>query len=529
MSSAHLDSFTRDNLPPPDQWPDFPGLDALGYPARLNCAVELLDRNLATRADHIAIQSPTETLTYAQLAARVNRIANVLVNKMWLVPGNRVLLRGPNSAWMVAAYFAVLKAGGVVVASMPLLRAKELSQMLDRARISHALCDARLADELARAVPEPAYVALWGNGELEAMCAEQSPEFTACDTASDDVCLLGFTSGTTGVPKATMHFHRDMLAICDAYSAQVLRPGPDDVFIGSPPLAFTFGLGGLVLFPFRVGATATLLERASPDDLLPAIARYRATICFTAPTAYRAMAARVGEHDISSLRKCVSAGEALPLPIFQAWHAATGIELMDGIGATEMLHIFIAAPEGRIRPGATGIPVPGYEARVIDEAGRECPVGTPGRLAVRGPTGCRYLDDQRQLVYVEAGWNVTGDTYIQDADGYFWYQARSDDMIVSSGYNIAGPEVEAALLAHPAVRECAVVGTPDPERGMLVTAHIVLHEGHAPGPDMAKALQDFVKATVAPYKYPRLVHFPDQLPRTETGKLQRFVLRHEAR
>ncbi len=529
MSSAHLDQFTADYLPPRDQWPEFPGLDSLAYPARLNCAVELLDRNLAARADHIAIQSPNETLTYAQLAERVNRIANVLVHKMWLVPGNRVLLRGPNSAWMVAAYFAVLKAGGVVVASMPLLRAKELSQMLDRARISHALCDARLADELGRAAPEPAYTALWGNGELEALCTEQSPDFIACDTAADDVCLLGFTSGTTGVPKATMHFHRDMLAICDAYSREVLRPGPEDVFIGSPPLAFTFGLGGLVLFPFRVGATATLLERASPDDLLPAIAQYRATICFTAPTAYRVMAAKAGGHDISSLRKCVSAGEALPLPIFEAWKAATGIELMDGIGATEMLHIFIGAPEGRIRPGATGIPVRGYEARVIDDAGQECPRGTPGRLAVRGPTGCRYLDDPRQLAYVQDGWNITGDTYIQDADGYFWYQARSDDMIVSSGYNIAGPEVEAALLAHPAVRECAVVGTPDPERGMLVTAHIVLHEGHAPGPDMTKALQDFVKATVAPYKYPRLIHFPDQLPRTETGKLQRFVLRHEAR
>ena len=529
MRSAHLDRFTADNLPPRDQWPEFPGLDALGYSERLNCAVELLDRNLATRADHIAIQSPAETLTYAQLAERVNRIANVLVNRMWLVPGNRVLLRGPNNAWMVAAYFAVLKAGGVVVASMPLLRAKELSQMLDRAHISHALCDARLADELGRAAPEPAYIALWGDGQLEGMCAEQSPDFTACDTAADDVCLLGFTSGTTGVPKATMHFHRDMLAICDAYSARVLQPKPDDVFIGSPPLAFTFGLGGLVLFPFRVGATATLLERASPDDLLPAIAEYRASICFTAPTAYRIMAAKAAEYDIGSLRRCVSAGEALPLPIFEAWHAATGIELLDGIGATEMLHIFIGAPSGHIRPGATGLPVPGYKARVIDEAGVECARGIPGRLAVRGPTGCRYLDDARQLAYVQDGWNVTGDTYIQDADGYFWYQARSDDMIVSSGYNVAGPEVEAALLAHPAVRECAVVGTPDPERGMLVTAHIVLHEGHAPGPEMAKALQDFVKATVAPYKYPRLIHFPDQLPRTETGKLQRFVLRHEAR
>jgi 2-aminobenzoate-CoA ligase len=523
------DTFAADRLPPRDQWPEFPGLEALGYPARLNCAVELLDRNLATRAGHPAIVAPSETLTYAQLAARVNRIANVLTRRMGLVPGNRVLLRGPNSPWMVAAYFAVLKAGGVVVASMPLLRAKELSQMLDKAAISHALCDARLADEFLRAAPAPAQAAFWGNGELEARCAEQPEEFTACDTAADDVCLLGFTSGTTGSPKATMHFHRDMLAICDAYSARVLQPGPDDIFIGSPPLAFTFGLGGLVLFPFRVGATATLLERASPDDLLPAVEKYRATICFTAPTAYRVMAAKSAGFDISSLRKCVSAGEVLPLPIFQAWQDATGLELMDGIGATEMLHIFIGAPQGKIRPGATGIPVPGYEARVIDDEGHEAPRGTPGRLAVRGPTGCRYLDDSRQAIYVQNGWNITGDTYIQDADGYFWYQARSDDMIVSAGYNIAGPEVEAALLAHPAVRECAVIGTPDPERGMLVTAHVVLHEGHNPGAEMTKALQDFVKAAIAPYKYPRLIHFPDQLPRTETGKLQRFVLRHENR
>ncbi len=529
MISAHLDPFTAERLPPRGQWPEFHGLEALGYPARLNCAVELLDGNLATRAVHIAILSPGETLTYGQLAGRVNRIANVLTRRMGLVPGNRVLLRGPNSPWMVAAYFAVLKAGGVVVASMPLLRAKELSQMLDRAAITHALCDARLAGELQMAAPAPAHLALWGNGELESLCAAEPEEFAACDTAADDVCLLGFTSGTTGVPKATMHFHRDMLAICDAYSAQVLAPGPDDIFIGSPPLAFTFGLGGLVLFPFRVGATATLLERASPDDLLPAIQQYRATICFTAPTAYRAMAAKASQFDISSLRKCVSAGETLPLPIFQAWHDATGLELMDGIGATELLHIFIGAPAGKIRPGATGIPVPGYIACVLDENGQEAPRGTPGRLAVKGPTGCRYLDDTRQLIYVQNGWNITGDTYVQDADGYFWYQARSDDMIISSGYNIAGPEVEAALLAHPAVRECAVVGTPDPERGMLVTAHVVLHEGHAPGPEMAKTLQDFVKATVAPYKYPRLVHFPEQLPRTETGKLQRFVLRHENR
>ncbi|RVT91478.1 2-aminobenzoate-CoA ligase [Rhodovarius crocodyli] len=526
--SAHLDSFPRDNLPPRDQWPELIfELPELRYPLRLNCATELLDRNLPGRADHPAVVTPAETLTYAQLAERVNRIANVLTGRMGMVPGNRVLLLSANNAWMVAAYFAVLKAGGVVVASMPLLRAKEISQMLAKAEITHALADARLRAEMVKAEPAPAHLAFWGEGELEAMCAEASPDFTACDTAADDVCLLGFTSGTTGVPKATMHFHRDMMAICDAYGMQVLKPQPDDIFIGSPPLAFTFGLGGLVLFPFRVGATAVLLEKASPDDLLPAIAQYKATVTFTAPTAYRVMAAKGTPEQFATLRKGVSAGETLPVPIFEAWKAATGLELMDGIGGTEMLHIFIGAPEGRIRAGATGIPVPGYRAKVIDENGAEVPRGTPGRLAVQGPTGCRYLADDRQKNYVQNGWNLPGDTYIQDEDGYFLYQARSDDMIISSGYNIAGPEVEAALLAHPAVRECAVVGTPDSERGMLVTAHVVLHAGHAAEPATARLLQDHVKAAIAPYKYPRLVQFADSLPRTESGKLQRFVLRQQ--
>lgn len=529
--SAHLDSFARDNLPPREQWPDFL-LDRpeFRYPARLNCAVELLDRNLATRADHPAIVTPAETLTYRELAERVNRIANVLVTRLGFVPGNRVLLRSANNAWMVAAYFAVLKAGGVVVATMPLLRAKELGQMLRKARITHALCDARLVEDLRKAdAPDLRHLLTWGGeGALEAMCAEASADFTACDTAADDVCLIGFTSGSTGEPKGTMHFHRDMLAICDGYAMQVLRPTPEDVFIGSPPLAFTFGLGGLVLFPFRVGATAVLLEKAPPEELPAAIARHRATVCFTAPTAWRAMAARAAQHDLSSLRKCVSAGEALPKPVFEAWQAATGLKLMDGIGATEMLHIFIAATEDRIRPGATGLPVPGYLARVVDENGTEVPRGTPGRLAVKGPTGCRYLADARQAQYVQDGWNITGDTYVQDADGYFRYQARNDDMIVSAGYNIAGPEVEVALLTHPAVRECGVVGAPDPERGMIVRAYVVLNAGHAPDEATAKALQDHVKREIAPYKYPRSVVFVDALPRTETGKLQRFALRKRA-
>ena len=528
--SAHADSFARDNLPPRAQWPDFL-LDRpeFRYPARLNCAVELLDRNLGTRADHPAVVTPAETLTYRQLADRVNRIANVLVTRLGFVPGNRVLLRSANNAWMVAAYFAVLKAGGVVVATMPLLRAKELGQMFRKARVTHALCDARLVEEARKAdAPDLRHLITWGDGMLEAMCAEASPDFAACDTAADDVCLIGFTSGSTGEPKGTMHFHRDMLAICDGYAMQVLRPEPTDIFIGSPPLAFTFGLGGLVLFPFRVGATAVLLEKVPPEDLPAAIARHRATVCFTAPTAYRAMAARAAQHDLSSLRKCVSAGEALPKPVFEAWQVATGLQLMDGIGATEMLHIFIAATEDTIRPGATGLPVPGYLARVVDEAGNEVPRGTPGRLAVKGPTGCRYLADPRQAQYVQHGWNITGDTYVQDADGYFWYQARNDDMIVSAGYNIAGPEVEAALLTHPAVRECGVVGAPDAERGMVVRAYVVLNAGHAADEATAKALQDHVKREVAPYKYPRSVVFVEALPRTETGKLQRFALRSRA-
>jgi 2-aminobenzoate-CoA ligase len=530
-SSAHLDSFARDNLPPRDQWPVFL-LDRpeYRYPARLNCAVELLDRNIAQgRGEHPALVTPAETLTYRQLAERVNRIANVLTAQLGLVPGNRVLLRSANNAWMVAAYFAVLKAGGVVVATMPLLRAKELGQMLRKARISHALCDARLADELRKAeAPDLRHLLTWGDGALEALCAEAAPDFTACDTAADDVCLLGFTSGSTGEPKATMHFHRDMLAICDGYAAQVLRPEPSDIFIGSPPLAFTFGLGGLVLFPFRVGATAVLLEKAPPEELPAQIAKHRATVCFTAPTAYRVMAGLAAQHDLSSLRKCVSAGETLPKPVFEAWQAATGLKLMDGIGATEMLHIFIAAREDQIRPGATGIPVPGYEAKVVDETGAEVPRGTPGRLAVRGPTGCRYLADPRQAAYVQHGWNITGDTYVQDAEGWFWYQARNDDMIISAGYNIAGPEVETALLTHPAVKECGVVGAPDAERGMVVRAYVVLHPGRVADDAMAKSLQDHVKREIAPYKYPRSIVFVEALPRTETGKLQRFALRQRS-
>ena len=537
IRSAHIDTFARDNLPAREQWPEFLfKLPELNYPDRLNCVSAFVDDWVAAgQGARDCLISPAERWSYADLAERVNRIANVLTHDLGVVPGNRVLLRGPNAPMMVAAYFAVIKAGAVVVATMPLLRAKEIAFPLTKAEIRLALCDIRLADEMEKARPmAPALgrIVYWGSGtpeSLEAMMKKDGYErFQACDTASDDVCLIAFTSGTTGVPKGTMHFHRDMLAICDTFGKYVLRADRDDRFIGSPPIAFTFGLGGLVLFPLRVGAATILLERASPDDLVPAIANLRATICFTAPTAFRAMLGKLAGFDLSSLRRCVSAGETLPAATFEAWAAATGIRIIDGLGSTEMLHIFIGSREEDMRPGATGKPVPGYEARVIDESGQEAPAGTPGRLAVRGPTGCRYLGDKRQAEYVRNGWNVTGDTYIKDADGYFRYQARSDDMIISAGYNIAGPEVETVLLTHPAVAECGVVGQPDDERGQIVKAYVVLNQGFAPDAALTRTLQDYVKATVAPYKYPRAVEYVPNLPRTETGKLQRFELRRRA-
>jgi len=534
--SGHVDTFTRDNLPPRAEWPEFRfDLPELQYPERLNCVTHWVDRWVeAGQGDRPCLLSPDETLTYAQLNERVNRIANVLTRDLGLKPGNRVLLRAANNSMMVAAYFAVIKAGGVVVATMPLLRAKELSYPLAKAQIALALCDARLADEMEKAKAQSAElrVVYWGGAGADALETLMSKpgydKFTACDTASDDVCLIAFTSGTTGEPKGTMHFYRDMLAICDSYARHVLRAEPTDRFTGSPPLAFTYGLGGLVLFPLRIGASTVLLEKAGPDELLDAIAKYKITIPFTAPTAYRAMLGKLKSHDISSLRKCVSAGETLPKATFDAWHAATGIKILDGIGATEMLHIFIGSPEHEVRAGSTGRPVPGYEARILDDAGNVAPPGTVGRLAVRGPTGCRYLADERQKKYVQDGWNVTGDTYLMDADGYFWYQARSDDMIISAGYNIAGPEVEAALLTHTAVAECGVVGCPDEERGQIVKAYVVLRAGQTGDTAMTKTLQDHVKATVAPYKYPRAIEFVTELPKTQTGKLQRFELRRRA-
>jgi 2-aminobenzoate-CoA ligase len=536
-TSAHIDTFARDSLPPREQWPQFLfDLPELHYPERLNCVTELLDR-WVTGGDRKrpCLIAPGEIWSYAQLAERVNRIANVLTRDLGLVPGNRVLLRAPNNRMMVATYLAVIKAGGIVVATMPLLRAKELSYVLGKAKIGLALCDHRLAEEMEKAKevsPDLKRIVYWGGSgsdDLDTLMAQPGyDQFTACDTAAEDVCLIAFTSGTTGEPKGTMHFHRDMLATCDSYGRYVLRASPDDRFIGSPPLAFTFGLGGLVLFPMRIGAASVLLERAPPDELLAAITTHRASVCFTAPTAYRAMLNKLPEFDTSSLRICVSAGETLPKPTFDAWHKATGIKILDGIGSTEMLHIFIGSPADEVRPGATGRPVPGYQARVIDDDGREVAPGTIGRLAVRGPTGCRYLADPRQRKYVADGWNITGDTYLMDVDGYFWYQARSDDMIISAGYNIAGPEVEEALLTHAAVAECGVIGVADDERGQIVKAFVVLRPGHIADGALTRALQDYVKAAIAPYKYPRAIEYVQALPRTQTGKLQRHALRQLA-
>ncbi|MES2948487.1 MAG: benzoate-CoA ligase family protein [Pseudomonadota bacterium] len=533
MSSAHIDTFARDNLPPVDQQPQFIfELPELQFPAQLNCATELLDRHISEgNGSRICIRAPGLSWTYADLQDKANRIANVLVQDMGVVPGNRVLLHAPNNAMMVACWFAVIKVGAIAVATMPLLRAKELKPVIDKAQIRHALCDFHLAAEVQSAAQQcPTLQTIrYFNDEstdgLDAAMARHSPVFANANTAADDTCIIAFTSGTTGIPKATMHFHRDVMAICACWPRHVLRATADDVFMGSPPLAFTFGLGGLVLFPMSVGASTVLLEKAGPPQLLEAIQAFGATVLFTAPTSYRALAPQGEVLRNGSLRHCVSAGEALPVATRSLWRDATGIELIDGIGATELLHIFISADEEHAHPGATGKVVPGYQAQVVDDEGNPVPVGTVGKLAVRGPTGCRYLADERQTNYVQGGWNLTGDAYKMDADGYFIYQARTDDMIVSSGYNIAGPEVEDALLLHPAVAECAVIGCPDDERGQIVQAFVTLRAGHEGNDAMVKTLQDFVKNTIAPYKYPRAIHFVSMLPRTQTGKLQRFKLR----
>src|SRR5690348_3389424 len=530
--SAHTDTFCRDNLPPASQWPELRfDLAGLSYPDRLNCAEALLDDVVARFGpDRPCLRTPTQMWTYGDLLRRANQAAQVLVEDVGLVPGNRVLLRGPNNPWLIASWFAVLKAGGVAVTTMALLRAGEIAALADITRPSLAISDHRFAAELDAAdlgIPAILYGA--GNGDdLASRCAGKTADFKAVATAADDVALLAPTSGTTGKPKATMHFHRDVLAIQDTFGSHVLMASPDDVFLGTPPVGFTFGLGGLVVFPFSIGASTLLLERATPDELAQAVRDHGVTVLFTAPTMYRALLAAGHSGALGGLRRCVSAGEHLPRAVWEDFHRATGVRIIDGIGATEMLHIFISAAGDAIRPGATGVVVPGYEAAVVGDDGKPVPDGTIGRLAVKGPTGCRYLADERQRSYVVDGWNLTGDTYVRDGDGYYWYQARTDDMIITSGYNIAGPEVEQALLGHPDVLEAGVVGAPDPERGTIIKAYVVLRDGVAAGPAKAAELQAFTKQVIAPYKYPRSVEFLAALPRTESGKVQRYRLRQRA-
>lgn len=536
--TAHVDTFTRDNLPPFDLWPEIL-LDRpeFQYPDYLNAAVELTDRMVERGfGDNIALIGNGRRRTYKELTDWSNRLAHALVENYGVKPGNRVLIRSGNNPALVAAWLAATKAGAVVVNTMPMLRAGELSQIVDKAEIGLALCDSRIADELIACAKTNKFlkqvVSFDGtqnhDAELDRIALDKPVKFDAVKTGRDDVALLGFTSGTTGEPKATMHFHRDILMIADGYAREVLKVTPEDVFVGSPPLAFTFGLGGLAIFPLRFGAAATLLENASPPNMIQIIETYKATICFTAPTAYRAMMAAMDKGaDLSSLRIAVSAGETLPGPVFEQWTTKTGKPILDGIGSTEMLHIFITNRMGEARPGATGKPVTGYVAKVVDEQMNEVSRGEIGRLAVRGPTGCRYLADKRQTSYVRDGWNITGDTFVQDEDGYFHFVARADDMIVSAGYNIAGPEVEAALLSHPDVAECAVIGKRDDERGEIVAAYIVLKANVEADDVCRKKLQDHVKATIAPYKYPRAVNFVEALPKTQTGKIQRFRLREQ--
>ncbi|GHB19317.1 AMP-dependent synthetase [Streptomyces viridiviolaceus] len=520
--SAHVDTFAREHLPPADQWPELRfDLPELRYPARLNCAAELLTGPPDDRP--VFRTASGDTWTYGQLRARVDRIAHLLTGDLGVVPGNRVLLRGPTTPWLAACWLAVLKAGAVAVTVLAQQRPHELSQMCEIAHVRHALCDVRAVDDLAKAEVPGLRITTYGGDAPDDLLRRTAPgtPYPAVETAADDVALIAFTSGTTGRPKGCMHFHRDVLAIADTFSQHVLRPHADDLFAGSPPLGFTFGLGGLVVFPMRAGASALLLEQAGPRQLLPAVAEHRVSVLFTAPTAYRAMLDDLDGYDLTCLRRCVSAGENLPASTWRAWHERTGLRIINGIGATELLHIFVSAADDDIRPGTTGVPVPGWHARVQDVDGEPVPDGEPGLLAVRGPVGCRYLADPRQREYVRGGWNITGDTYVREPDGYFRYVARADDMIISAGYNIAGPEVEDALLRHPDVVEAAVVGRPDEARGQVVVAYAVLKEGAERD---AEALRAYLVSELAPYKCPREIFFRDALPRTATGKLQRFRL-----
>lgn len=535
--TGHTDTFARDHLPEPGTWPDLK-LDGFDYPDRLNVAFELADSMVDKGfGDHIALIGNGRRRTYAELAVWTNRLAHALVEDLGIEPGNRVLIRSANTPAMVACWLAATKAGAVVVNTMPMLRAAELVKYVDKAEISHALCDTRLLDELLTCEQESSFLgtvmgfdgSAGQNADLDRLALNKPDQFDAIDTAQDDVALLAFTSGSTGDPKATMHFHRDLLIIADGYAREILQVTSDDVFVGSPPLAFTFGLGGLAVFPLRFGATAILLETATPPNMLEIIEEHRATVCFTAPTGYRVMLQSMDpSRSLASLRVAVSAGETLPGPVFDDWIQKTGTPILDGIGATELLHIFISNRLEDHRRACTGKPVTGYEAKVVNPMGEKAPPGVVGRLAVRGPTGCRYLRGERQKEYIEKGWNISGDAFSEDEDGYFHFAARNDDMIISSGYNIAGPEVEAALLSHEAVSECAVIGIPDDTRGSIVQAHVVVTPGTPASESLSQDLQDHVKATIAPYKYPRSVVFTDTLPKTETGKIQRFRLRAES-
>ena len=531
--SAHIDTFARDNLPPVDQWPEF-NLDFFDYPDHLNAAFELTDKMVSAGfGDNTALIGNGRRRTYKELTDWSNRLAHALVEDLGVKPGNRVLIRSANNPAMVACWLAATKVGAVVINTMPLLRAAELRKYIEMAKIDFALCDSRLSEEMRACeedFPKLMVKEFDGtsnhNAELDQLALEKPVQFDSVKTGRDDVALLSFTSGSTGEPKATMHFHRDLMIVADGYAKEVLNVSETDVFVGSPPLAFTFGLGGLAIFPLRFGAAATLLEDASPPNLIEIIQKYKATVCFTAPTAYRVMLQAMDEGaNLSSLRAAVSAGETLPAPIYEDWKAKTGKPMLDGIGATELLHIFISNRFEDHKPSCTGKPVTGYEAKVVNEHGQDVPEGEIGRLAVRGPTGCRYLNDNRQKLYVIDGWNITGDSFSRDSEGYFHFAARNDDMIISSGYNIAGPEVEAALLAHEAVSECAVIGIPDEERGEIVEAHIVLNGEKIGDQTLTKALQDHVKSIIAPYKYPRSIIYKKTLPKTQTGKIQRFRLK----
>jgi 2-aminobenzoate-CoA ligase len=526
----YLDNFAHDNLPNQELQPDylFTDLPQFQHSEILNCVDKLLDNHIKEgRGNNVCIRTFDATWTYQELFEKANQIAHVLVDDLNFKSGNRVLIRSANNPMMVACWYAVLKAGGVVVATMPLLREKELTTIIDCAQISHAFCDKELEEEMMFVKSDYLkQICIYGNSQLEELMKSKPTTFTNYNTNKDSVALIGFTSGTTGLPKMTSHFHKDILNICECFPKYSLKPTTNDIFTGSPPIGFTFGLGGLVLFPMYFGASTFLIEKPSPDVLLNAIQEHKITICFTAPTAWRIITTKVKEYDISSLRKCVSAGETLPLKVWQDWYDATGLKIIDGIGATEMLHIFISSNEENMKPGATGLPITGYEAKIIDLNGNEVPTNEPGRLAVRGITGCKYLNrEDKQREYVENGWNITGDIFRKDEEGYLWFVARGDDMIISSGYNIAAIEVESVLLTHEDILECAVVGLPDEERGMLVCAHIVLKDKDKASDAMKNRIQHWFKEVAAPYKYPRVINFTEALPKTETGKIQRFKLK----